>query len=226
MPTTLHVHSSLFSSVRMLFLGLVAAIALTFAATPAARAATEAESFVQQNINTGLAILNDNSLNNGQRRDKFRAFILGLTDMKRIAMFTLGRYRRGAADKDLDGFVSAFTDYANAVYEQQLSKYKGQTMKVVGSTPRSPDDIIVNVQVPDTKGGQPINAAFRVKTDTGKPLVVDVEVEGVWLAITQQDQFSAFLQQHGSNVPALSTYLVKQTETIRAGKASTTPGNQ
>ena len=226
MPTTLHVPSSLFSSVRMLFLGVIAAIALTLAATPAARAATEVESFVQQNINTGLAILNDNSLNNGQRRDKFRAFILGLTDMKRIAIFTLARYRRGAADKDLDGFVSAFTDYANAVYEQQLSKYKGQTMKVVSSTPHGSNDFIVNVQVPDTRGGQPINAAFRVMTDTGKPLVIDVQVEGVWLAITQRDQFAGFLQQHGGNIPTLSDYLIKQAETIRTGKASNTPGKQ
>lgn len=226
MPTTLHAHPSHFASMKMLFLGLIAATVLTFAATPSARAATEAESFVQQNINTGLAILNNSSLSDSQRRDKFRAFILGLTDMKRIAMFTLGRYRRGAADKDLDGFVSAFTDYANAVYEQQLSKYKGQTMKVVSSTPHGSNDFIVNVLVPDTRGGQPINAAFRVMNDTGKPLVIDVQVEGVWLAITQRDQFAGFLQQHGNSVPSLSEYLIKQAATIRAGKASTTPGNQ
>jgi len=226
MPATLHANSSLFISLRLLFFGLITAMALMFATTPAVRATTEVESFVEQNINTGLSILNNTSLNNGARRDKFRAFILGLTDMKRIAMFTLGRYRRGAADKDLDAFVSAFTDYANAVYEQQLSKYKGQTMKVVNSTPHGSDDYIVNVQVPDTHGGQPINAAFRVMTDTGKPLVIDVQVEGVWLAITQRDQFTGFLQQHNGNIPTLSDYLVRQAATIRAGKASSTPGNQ
>ncbi len=226
MPTAFRAYSSLFSSMRMLLLGMIAAVALALAAAPAARAATEAEGFVQQNINTGLSILNDKSLNATQRRDKFRAFILELTDMKRIAMFTLGRYRKGASDKDIDEFVTAFTDYANAVYEQQLSKYKGQTMKVVSSTPHSPTDTIVNVQVPDTHGGQPINAAFRVMSDTGKPLVIDVEVEGVWLAITQRDQFAGFLQQNGGNIPSLSAYLTKQVATIRAGKASSTPGNQ
>jgi phospholipid transport system substrate-binding protein len=191
--------------------------ALSLANAPA-RAASDSETYVQQNINVGLQILNDNSLSPAQRRDKFRSFILQLTDMKRIAMFTLGRYRRGAADQDINDFVSAFTEYANAVYEHHLAKYKGQTMKVTSSTDRSPTDHIVNVQVPGTNGGQPINAAFRVMTDAGKPVVVDVEVEGVWLAITQRDQFAGYLQQNGGDLPALSAYLLKQAESIRSGR--------
>ena len=213
---------SIFGATRMFVLALAAVFAFALAAPPA-RAANESETFVQQNINVGLSILNDSSMSAGQRRDKFRAFILGLTDMRRIAMFTLGRYKRGASDKDIDDFAGAFTDYANAVYEQSLTKYKGQTMKVVGSTQRSPTDTIVNVQVPDTKGGQPINAAFRVMTDTGKPQVVDVEVEGVWLAITQRDQFAGYLQQNGGNLPLLSNYLRQQARAINSGRASSEP---
>lgn len=204
------------------FFAIALAAVFAFALNTApARASTDAENYVQQNINVGLQILNDNSLSQGQRRDKFRAFILQLTDMRRIAMFTLGRYKRGASDKDVNDFVSAFTDYANAVYEQHLAKYKGQTMKVTGSTDRSPTDHIVNVQVPpSTNGGQPINAAFRVETDTGKPLVVDVEVEGVWLAITQRDQFAGFLQQNGGNISGLSLYLRQQASVIGSGRGS------
>ena len=198
-------------------LALAAMFALTLANAPA-RAASDSETYVQQNINVGLQILNDNSLNQTQRRDKFRSFILQLTDMKRIAMFTLGRYRRGASDQNINDFVSAFTEYANAVYEHHLAKYKGQTMKVTSSTDRSPTDHIVNVQVPGTNGGQPINAAFRVMTDAAKPVVVDVEVEGVWLAITQRDQFAGYLQQNGGDLPALSAYLLKQAESIRSGR--------
>jgi phospholipid transport system substrate-binding protein len=205
-------------SVKMFALGLLAAFLLALVATPSARAASDVESFVQQNITQGLSILNNSSLSDSQRRDKFRAFILQLTDMKRIALFTLGRYQRGASQKDVDGFVAAFTDYANAVYESHLSKYKGQGMKVVGSVPRSPTDTIVNVQVVDPSVNQPINAAFRVLTDSGKPLVVDVQVEGVWLAIDQRDQFAGYLQQNGGNIPLLSTYLEQQAQAIRAGE--------
>ncbi|MGQ0741018.1 MAG: ABC transporter substrate-binding protein [Alphaproteobacteria bacterium] len=207
------------------FAFVLAAVALfAFALThaPAARAANPAENYVAQNINVGLSILNDSSLSQTQRRDKFRAFILGLTDMQRIAMFTLGRYRRGVPEADVNNFVSAFTDYANAVYEEHLIKYKGQTMKVVGSSERSPTDYVVNVEVPATQGGQPISAAFRVLTEGAKPVVVDVQVEGVWLAITQRDQFAGYLQQNGGNVKLLSAYLRQQADAIETGRASST----
>jgi phospholipid transport system substrate-binding protein len=90
-------------------------------------------------------------------------------------------------------------------------------MKVVGSREMAPDDTVVNVQVPNTEGGQPINAAFRVKADRGRPVVIDVQVEGVWLALTQRDDFGGFLQQRGGNVPALSAHLRQQAASIRAG---------
>lgn len=214
MPNIRSFSPSIFGRARMLALGLLALIAFAVASAPAVRAATEAESFVQQNINVGLKILNDSSMSQSQRREKFRAFILGLTDMRRIAMFTLGRYARGASNKDIEDFVAAFTDYANAVYEQHLSKYKGQTMKVVGSREQSPTDIIVQVQVPDTHGGQPINAAFRVRTDAGNPVVIDVQVEGVWLAQTQRDDFGGFLQQNGGNISGLATYLRQKAHNL------------
>lgn len=181
-------------------------------------AANAAESFVQQNIDKGYAILNA-SLADQQRRDQFRAFLLDLTDIKRIALFTLGPYSRGAAAADTDAFVSAFRDYAVAVYESRLSKYKGQSMKVTGSTERAADDIIVNTQVASTSGGQPINAAFRVRTDGGKMIVIDMQVEGIWLAISERDSFTSYLQQNGSSVPKLTEHLRDLTEKVRSGSA-------
>lgn len=216
---------TLLHPVRMFVLGLASVFILALASAPPARAANDIETFVQQNIDQGLSILNDTSLSASQRRDKFRAFILQLTDMHRIAMFTLGRYQRGANPKDVEGFVAAFTDYANAVYESHLTKYKGQGMKVISSVQRSPTDTIVNVQVVDPSAKQPINAAFRVLTDTGKPLVVDVEVEGVWLAIDQRDQFAGFLQQNGSNIPLLSAHLEQEAQSISAGETNGSQGH-
>src|SRR5476651_2030878 len=59
-----------------------------------AAADTPAESFVQNNIKTGLSILNDRQLSTAQRNAQFESFLLGVTDMKRIALFTLGSYTR------------------------------------------------------------------------------------------------------------------------------------
>src|SRR5689334_16888991 len=87
----------------LLALGLMLATIVVM--PPTAKAATPAESFVQDNISRGLAILNDKALTKDQRRDQFEKFLFGLTDMKTLAMDSLGIYRRGASQTDLDAFT-------------------------------------------------------------------------------------------------------------------------
>ncbi len=182
-----------------------------------AYAANAAETFVQSSIDKGYAILNSN-VPDDQRRDQFRNFLFGLTDLRRISVFTLGQYARGASPADVNGFVDAFRNYAAAVYDARLSKYKGQAMKVTSSTERAPDDVIVNCQVAGANGGQPINAAFRVRTgDNGKLIVTDLQVEGVWLAISERDEFTAYLEQNGGSIPKLTAHMLDLTAKVRAG---------
>jgi len=211
---------SMCRSPQELFCALV--LVLSFAAfAPAAyaAAANPAEAFVQQNIDKGYVILNNASLGNPQRRSQFRDFMLSLTDTKRIGLFTLGQYANSASKGDIDAFTAAFTDYAVAVYESRLSKYKGQTLKVTGSISRAADDTVVNAEVvdPNAPKGQPIKVGFRVrKTSEGRPIVTDINVEGVWLALSQRSDFTAFLQMHGGSLTALTDNLKMQTDQLHA----------
>ena len=192
----------------------VLAMAVTFAAgltlTSPALAANPAEEFVQDNIHKGLDILNNKGLAADQRRTQFEGFLLGLTDMKRIADFTLGQYRRSASPADVAAFEAAFQNYAVAVYQSYFAKYAGQSLKVTGSQARTPDDFIVATQLidpNDNSGQQPLEVDFRVRTDSGKPVVVDFSVAGIWLALEERDQFTAFLGQNNGNVRTLIAHL-------------------
>ena len=188
---------------------LAAALVLP-ALTAPAFAANVAESFVADNIHKGLDILNNKGLTTPQRRDQFEQFLLGLTDMKRIADFTLGQYRRTSPPGDVQAFEAAFQNYAVTIYQSYFSKYAGQTLKVTGSTERSPTDFIVATQLidPNDHSSQPpLEVDFRVRTDTGKPVVIDVSVAGIWLSIEERDQFVAFLGQNNGNVRLLIGHL-------------------
>ena len=130
--------------------------------------------------------------------------------MKRIADFTLGQYRRGASPADLAAFDAAFQSYAVANYQYYFERYKGQTLKVTGSQERAPDDFIVDTQLidPNDHSGQPpLTVEFRVETNTGKPVVIDFAVAGIWLALEERDQFTSFLGQNGGNVAVLNSHL-------------------
>jgi phospholipid transport system substrate-binding protein len=199
------------------------AVILTALALPAfiqpALAAYPAETFVSQNIAKGLTLLNNKTLSREQKRDQFEQFLLGLTDLKRIADFTLGQYRRTAPPADVSAFETAFRDYAVAVYQSYFSKYAGQTLKVTNTTQRSATDYIVTTQMidpADRSGRPPLEVDFRVRTDGPRPVVVDVSVAGVWISLEQRDQFVAFLGQNNGNVKLLISHLAELAKQFKS----------
>jgi len=199
---------------------ILGAIAFAFPA----RAETGAENFVRMNVQRGLTILNNHNLPDAQRRAQFRDFLTSLTDIRRIALFTLGSARRTATPQETEQFVNAFREYAVAVYESRLSAYSGQTLKVTGATERQPgDDIITTVLVDPhaTNQGEPIEVDFRVESDNGHYVVIDASIAGVWLALEERDQFTAFLQENHDSVAALVSHLDGLTRRLRSGGPST-----
>ena len=195
---------------------LTAALALS---APAAQAATPAESFVQSNVTKGLAILGNDSTPKEQKLTQFRSFLLGLTDLKRIAAYTLGPVKNSASPADLAAFEDAFRDYAFAVYETEFSKYSGQTLRVTGSVAHGENDWLVTTQLIDPhaqSGQEPIEVDFRVFSNGGHFSVGDITVLGMDLAITEQDQFTSFLSQHNNDVKALTADLKQRAANVRA----------
>lgn len=183
-----------------------------------ANASPAAEAFIQSNIQHGLQLLNNTGVSRQQRAEQFRNFLLGLTDLRRIALYTLGPARRQATQTQQDAFVEAFRDYAFAVYGAEFAKYSGQTLRVTGSVERAPGDELVRTQLidPDSKGQEPIEVDFRVYGTSGHYSIVDIVVAGLDLAITEQEDFNAFLAQHNNDVRALTTNLRERAERVRS----------
>ena len=199
---------------RRTLLAMLAA-PLVLAGPAVAAAPTVAESFVDENIHKGLEILRDKRLSSVQRRDQFEGLLLTLVDVRRIALFTLGQYRRSAPPDDVEAFINAFKNYAAAAYQSYFAKYTDQTLKVIGSTQRSPTDFIVQTNLVDPGSSQqPAEVDFRVRTDTGKPVLVDVAYQGIWLSLEQRDQFVAFLGQNNGNVRTLIAHLSDLAATL------------
>jgi phospholipid transport system substrate-binding protein len=212
-------HTPMFPSRRALLAITILSFVPLLTIGRATAAPNVAESFVDENIHKGLDILKDKRLSATQRRDQFEALLLNLVDVRRIAMFTLGQYRRTASADDVEAFVAAFKNYAAAAYQSYFAKYTNQTLKVVGSIQRSPTDFIVQTQLIDPSSDQPpAEVDFRVRTDTGKPVLVDVAYQGIWLSLEERDQFVAFLGQNNGNIRSLIAHLSDLA--VNLGKAS------
>jgi phospholipid transport system substrate-binding protein len=191
---------------RHLLLG-AGALLLPFAsfARSAYAAANPAEDFVSGNIQAGFDILNDKSLAAEERQRRFASFLMGLTDMRRVAIFLLGQYAAQAAPADVDAYIAAYQDYVLAVYQSYFSRYAGQSLHVRASRERAPGDYIVNTDM--VGASQPMQIDFRIRTDGAKPVLVDFAVEGVWLALAERDQFLSVLAQNKGDIKALTAHL-------------------
>jgi phospholipid transport system substrate-binding protein len=206
--------SDYISTARRTF--LLAFVMLFSVVTAAATVAgPDAEAFTQRLIDQGVLILRDTS--DPGRKVKFRDFITQYADVRKTARFTLGNYARTAAPADVDTFVEAFKDYAVAIYETQLDKYKGESLKVVGSIDNKPGDYIVKTVVQGGSGSDAMRIDFRMSGSNGAYKFYDISVEGAWLGISQQEQFKSFLEQNRGSVPALTADLKARTQRILAG---------
>jgi phospholipid transport system substrate-binding protein len=181
--------------------------ACAFAALPVlpAFAANAAEDFVATNIQAGFGILNDKALDAAARKAHFAAFLLGLTDVKRVALFLVGKYAAGAPQADMDAYLAAYQDYIAAVYQSYFAQYAGQSLRVASSRERAKDDFVVATNL--TGSNAPLQIGFRVRTDGARPVLVDLSVAGVWLAVAQRDEFTAVLSQNNGDIKALTAHM-------------------
>jgi phospholipid transport system substrate-binding protein len=205
-----------------LVVAIAAIMSVLFCVNPAGAAdASAAQSFVQRNVDRANAILDNATLPAEQRRMEFGQLMLSMTDTHRIGVFALGQYANGATPEQISAFQNAFTDYATAAYESRLDTLKGGRITVTGATMRGPDDFIVTAELTrpaDAGNHEPLKTAFRVRSEPdGRFVLTDMEFEGVWLAISERADFTAFLQQHNGNIAALTDNLrAKAQETLSA----------
>jgi phospholipid transport system substrate-binding protein len=171
----------------------------------------EAESFIQTQASRVLEVLNDRSMGLEAKKQTFRGMVDQVADVPRITGFVLGRYRRIVTPDQYAAFSAAFREYADNVYESRLGQYSGQTLRVTGSIVRQPGDVVVTSEV---RGGNsaPTVVNWRViRGSDGRYKAVDVQVEGVWLAITEQQDFVSTLDNHNGDINVLINQLRRQS---------------
>jgi phospholipid transport system substrate-binding protein len=180
------------------------------AAAQSARAERDAaaEAFVSTEANRVLAVLGDRTLSVEAKKKTFRAMIDEVADVPRITGYVLGKYRRSLTDAQFREFSVAFREFANSVYETRLGTYKGETLRVTGSVVRRPGDVVVTSEVVGGQTRQPLKVLWRVlKSDDGRWRAVDVQVEGIWLAVTEQQDFVSTLDNAHGDINVLIAQL-------------------
>ena len=197
-----------------LVLGVAAPLNAAIPALALAQAPRDAsaEQFVQGGAQRIISVLNDKSEANADKIRVFRGLVDELADVPKITNFVLGKYARTITPAQRQRFATVFREYAQNVYETRLGDYHGETVTVTGSVVRNPGDVVVNTTISGGKVSQPVTASWRVLRSGAGWKVVDVQVAGIWLAITQQQDFVSTIDNAGGNVDVLIAQLEKQVQ--------------
>ncbi len=201
-----------------------ATLAVAVAVTPTpAQADPSAEAYVARDGNAAIASLSNRALSPAARQAQFRTLMLQLADVPSISAYVLGpnAARRLRADPALNAeWQAVFVDYCVAVYEDQLDQFRGNEMRVTGSTDRVPGrDVVVKTMITPRGTTTPMLVEWRVvKRGTAWKTVDASLVIGdsrIWLAQRQKVDFEETLGTR-ADVPALIRQIRQQTANMRA----------
>lgn len=187
-------------------LGLAASAHAQSVATRGARS-PEAEKFVETQVLRVLTALSDRRLTAVQRDAAFRRIIDEIADIPRITTFVLGKYGRTITPAQRTQFTAAFRAYAENVYQVRIAEFRGVSVRATGSVARRADDVVVSSLIQSAGGGAPTAASWRVLSSGGRWKIVDVQISGVWLAITQQQDFVSTIDNAGGDISVLIAQL-------------------
>lgn len=168
-----------------------------------------AEAFVQTKAQRVVSVLANKSMSEAQKKQVFHQAVDELADVPRITNFVLGKYARTITPEQRARFAPVFRTYAENVYQSRISDYRGEQLRVTGSVVRKPGDVIVNTVVAGGQLSQPVPVSWRVLNNGGTWKVVDVQFKGIWLAITQQQDFVSTIDNAGGNIDVLINQLQK-----------------
>src|ERR1700730_15354326 len=179
------------------------------AAAPRAAPATDPAGFINDLVTTALKALDNKQLSSDDRARQFKELLEQDFDMPRIGHFVLGRYWNDASDPDKQQFQKLFQEYVVRAYAQRFSEYSGETVKIMGSRPESETSTIVQSQILRTDGAPPAKVDWRVRKSDNGFKIVDVDVEGVSMVLTQREEFGSVMQRSGG-IAGLNKTLVEK----------------
>ena len=171
----------------------------------------EAEAFVMDVSNRVIDILSYTSTT--EKEDAFRTLLNEKANLKRIAAFTLGKYRRQLSPAELKEFQSLFESMITKVYANRLGTYEDQQIIVLGSEKKK-KDYLVETELRFKDGSDPIAIVWRLRQEKdGRITLFDLRVLGIWMALEQRETFLSILKNNNEDFDVLLDNLRQQIAT-------------
>ena len=175
---------------------------VSLAARSYAADSTAPSAFVAELAHKALLSANDKTLTSAARRQRLEGLLDDDFDVPRIASFVLGRRWLQVSDTERQQFTAVFRDFVVRTYSERFTEYNDDSFRIVGQREESPTSTMVYTEIGQAASGQPVKLEWRVADRNGYK-IVDMNVAGVSMALTQREQFAAVLQRNSGDLSSL-----------------------
>ena len=182
----------------MTLIGRVAFAVLLIAVgiTPTAAQQSQAGQFIKQLGDQAIGALRSPNGSLAQRETDYRRILSENFDIPFIGRFVLGRHWTRASAEQQGDYLRLFQEFLVKTYSSRLGGYAGETLVIVAERPGGGQDTVVRTRI-ERPSGPPIEADWRVRQQNTGPRIIDVEVAGVSMALTQRAEFDSVIQRNG-----------------------------
>ena len=163
----------------------------------------EAKQFIFEIVTETKKILNSN-LDKDSKSKQLEEIALKTVDIKGIAYYTIGNYRKKLEGETKQKYLNLFEKYFLKSFTSRLTDHSNPKIEVLEAEVLNSKYTIIKSVLLATAERPEVKIDWRVYTkDPNRLLIRDLSIEGLSLARTQKEEFAAILESNNGELSAL-----------------------
>ena len=163
----------------------------------------EAKQFILEIVTETKKILNSN-LDKDSKSKQLEKIALKTFDIKGIAYYTLGNYRKKLEGETKQKYLNLFEKYFLKSVTSRLTDHSNPKIEVLEAEVLNSKYTIIKSVLLATTERPEVKIDWRVYTkDPNRLLIRDLSIDGLSLARTQKEEFAAILESNNGELSGL-----------------------
>ena len=164
---------------------------------------SDPKQFIQEVVDEAKKVLVETNTKEF-KTTKLSEMALRTVDIKGVAYYSLGNYKKKLNDEQLKKYLTLFEKYFLKSFTSRLTDYSDPKIDVLSTEVLNPKYTIVKSLLLATDKKPAVNIEWRVYTkNPDKPLIRDLIIEGLSLARTQKEEFASVIETNNGDVTKL-----------------------
>jgi ABC-type transporter MlaC component len=149
------------------------------------------------------------------REARFREMYRRNFDNAGIAAWAAGRAFAAASPAAKQEYLATFETYVVKAYAAQLTKYKGERLRVDKVEQDGAYTVVIsNLVPPDPRDPREIEMRWRLSNAGGRLVVSDVVIDKISMALTEKRAFADWLREKGGTLEGLTQKLKEKIAAV------------